>query len=188
MIKINLVNTREGESLNIMDSVERREYIKNLLIKSSKPLKGQQLAHELGITRQVIVKDIAILRAKNVDIIATPEGYIINKGGENYYSKILALSHNSDQIEDELKTIVKYGGIVKDVIVDHPLYGEIKAMLMVKNLYDIESFINKFNDYKAEPLLVLTNGIHLHTVFTDNEEQMRQITNELKNKGYLIEG
>ncbi|WP_027626479.1 transcription repressor NadR [Clostridium lundense] len=171
-----------------MDSIERREYIKKLLIKSTKPLKGQQLADELGITRQVIVKDIAILRAKGIDIIATPEGYIINKDGENYYSKILALAHNSDQIKDELQTIIKYGGIVRDVIIDHPLYGEIKAMLMIKNLYDIESFINKFKNHKAEPLLVLTNGIHLHTIFTDNEEQMTQIIEELKSKGYLIEG
>lgn len=171
-----------------MDSIERREYIKNLLVESCKPLKGQHLAEELGITRQIIVKDIAILRASGIDIIATPDGYIINKQGENYYSKILALSHNTDKIEDELRTIVKYGGIVKDVIVDHPLYGEIKAMLMIKNLYDVENFINKFNNYKAEPLLVLTNGIHLHTILTNNEEQMSQITEELKRKGYLIEG
>ncbi|KAJ52869.1 hypothetical protein BD780_003807 [Clostridium tetanomorphum] len=171
-----------------MDSSLRREHIKNALVNSMKPLKGQFLAEQLGVTRQIIVKDIAILRAKGVDIIATPEGYLINKNVEEKYSRILVSSHKSEEIGDELSIIVKYGGMVKDVIVDHPLYGEIKAMLMIKSLFDIESFVKKLNSYKAEPLLVLTNGIHLHTIVTDNEEQMSYIIQELKDKGYLIEG
>ncbi|WP_315121827.1 transcription repressor NadR [uncultured Clostridium sp.] len=171
-----------------MNSEERRQYIINLLVKSSSPIKGQKLAEELGLTRQVIVKDIAILRAKGTDIIATPDGYIINKDEKGGYFKILALCHNSDEIEEELKTIIKYGGVVKDVLVDHPLYGEIKAMLMIKNLYDVDNFVKKFTNYKAEPLLILTNGVHLHTIWTEKEDQMNKIIEELSEKGYLLEG
>ncbi|GAA0731356.1 transcription repressor NadR [Clostridium malenominatum] len=170
-----------------MNSEERREYIIKLLTANSSPIKGQKLSNELGVTRQVIVKDIAILRATGIDIIATPEGYIINKEVLEGYYKILPLHHHANEIEDELSIIVKYGGVIKDVVVEHPLYGEIKAMLMIKNLYDVDNFVKKFNNYKAEPLLILTNGIHLHTIWTEKEEQMNEIIKELRIKGYLVE-
>ena len=171
-----------------MSSEERREYIINLLMNISSPIKGQKLSDELGVTRQVIVKDIAILRAKGIDIIATPEGYIINKDVQGGCTKILATYHAQGQIEDELKIIVKYGGIIKDVVVEHPLYGEIKAMLMIKTLYDVDNFVKRFNNYKAEPLMTLTNGVHLHTIWTEKEEQMDKIIEELSEKHYLVEG
>ncbi|WP_125154827.1 transcription repressor NadR [Clostridium rectalis] len=168
-----------------MNSIDRRNYIIKMLQESDKPLKGQEFAKKFNITRQVIVKDIAILRAKGENIIATPDGYMINKNNLN--SKIIAVTHNSNRIEDELKTIVKYGGVIEDVIVEHVIYGEIKAMLMIKTLYDIENFIMKIHKDKAEPLLVLTNGVHLHTILTERKEDMENIISELKTKGYLIE-
>ncbi|MCY6372712.1 transcription repressor NadR [Clostridium ganghwense] len=170
-----------------MGAKERRQYIENLLINSETPKKGQDIAEKLHVTRQVIVKDIAILRAQGLNIIATPEGYLMPKVEEKNICKILPLSHNREDIGDELECIVKYGGIVKDVIVEHPLYGEIKAMLMIKTLYDIQSFVKKVKEYNAKPLLALTRGIHLHTIEVDEEENMNKIIKELKDKGYLIE-
>ncbi|MCY6485846.1 transcription repressor NadR [Clostridium aestuarii] len=170
-----------------MSSKDRREYIKELLNKSESPKKGQELAESLGVTRQVIVKDIAILRAAGSNIIATPEGYYMPKAEKNNMEKILALSHSKQDIEDELKSIIKYGGIIKDVIVEHPVYGEIKAMLMIKTLYDVQNFINKVKKYDAAPLLALTRGIHLHTIEVESEENLNNIIVELKEKGYIIE-
>lgn len=170
-----------------MNSKERREYIEELLKKSDVPKKGNYIAEELGVTRQVIVKDIAILRAEGKRIIATPDGYLMSKEGKNMIKKIMAFSHQTEGIEDELKTIVKFGGIVEDVVIEHSLYGEIKGMLMVKNLYDVENFISKLNSYKAEPLLVLTGGVHLHSILAESPEAIDNITRELKFKGYLIE-
>lgn len=170
-----------------MNSKERRNYIEDLLKKSSKPEKGHILAEELGVTRQVIVKDIAILRAEGKKIIATPEGYIIPKEEQKILiKKVIAFSHETENIEDELKSIVKFGGIVEDVIVEHPLYGEIKGMLMVKTFYDVENFMKKIEKCKAEPLLILTGGIHLHTVTAESEEIMNSIIKELKEKNYLV--
>ncbi|NFO98516.1 transcription repressor NadR [Clostridium botulinum] len=171
----------------IMDSKQRREYIKEILNNSLEPKKGQEFASRLGVTRQIIVKDIAILRASGLNIIATPEGYIIPKNDKHLLEKIVAVCHGRDSIEEELQCIVKYGGIIKDVVVEHPLYGEIKSMIMVKTLYDVEKFIEKINNEKAEPLLSLTSGVHLHTIQCENEGIMKEIIKKLKNKGYLIE-
>ncbi len=169
-----------------MNSKERREYIKSLLIKNNITYKGQFLAEELGVTRQVIVKDIAIIRAEGVNIIATPEGYLIPNEESNYVRRVIAVSHSTEDIYNELECIVKFGGIVEDVIVEHPLYGEIRAMLMIKTFMDIEKFIKKFKEFNAQPLSSLTKGIHLHTIKADNEEIIECIIKELKDKNYLI--
>lgn len=169
-----------------MGSKERRKLIEQLLIKRLDPQKGQDLAKELGVTRQVIVKDIAILRAEGVNIIATPEGYIIQKDESHKIKRIIAVSHSSENIEEELTCVVKFGGVIEDVIIEHPLYGEMRGMLMIKTLYDIQNFMKKFKEYKAEPLSALTGGVHIHTIEAADEETMNRIINELKQRQYLI--
>lgn len=169
-----------------MSSKERRKLIEKFLIERKEPQKGHELSKELGVTRQVIVKDIAILRAEGLNIIATPEGYIMPKDEKHKIKRIIAVSHTSDKIEDELTCIVKFGGMVEDVIIEHPLYGEIRGMLMIKTLYDVQSFMEKSKEYKAEPLSALTRGVHIHTIESDDEQTMERIINELRNKNYLI--
>ena len=146
-----------------MKSDERRKIIEIMLENNNAPLKGQSIANKLGITRQVIVKDIAILRAEGKNIIATPDGYYMPFISNNNLKKIIAVHHNQNEIEEELSTIIKFGGIVDDVIIEHPIYGEIKGNLMIKNLYDVKSFIKKSNN-NFQPLMILTDGIHLHTI------------------------
>lgn len=169
-----------------MNAIERRELILKELKESDSALKGIFLANKYSVTRQIIVKDIAILRAEGNLIISTPEGYIIGKE-DNRIRRIIAVNHKEDRLEEELKIIVKYGGIVEDVIVEHPIYGEIKGMLMIKNLYDLENFLNKYRKDQAKLLSLLTNGIHIHTITADNEESMKAILKELKIKGFVIE-
>ena len=157
-----------------MNSVERREDIVLVLTNSDKALKGTQLAQKYGVTRQIIVKDIAILRANGKDIIATPEGYIIGKQDDRI-KRIIAVSHNDSGLSEELNIVIKYGGIVEDVIVEHPLYGEIKGMLMIKNLNDLEKFLDRYKKQDAKLLSLLTNGVHIHTISADSEENMNLI-------------
>jgi len=170
----------------IMTSAKRREKIKNLLIQSQEPVKGQILAEMFEVTRQIIVKDIAIIRAEGVDIISTPKGYMALKENINSIKKVIAVNHGREEVKNELETIVKYGAIVEDVIVEHPLYGEIRAMLMLKNMMDIENFYSNFKQYEAEPLSALTNGVHLHTIICENERVLSNIVEELNKKGFLI--
>ena len=169
-----------------MNSKDRRKRIKDFLYESQEPLKGENLAKNLGVTRQIIVKDIAILRASGIKIIATPKGYIISEDKKNSIRKVLALKHKAEEIEDELETIIKFGGIIEDVIIEHRLYGEIRGMLMIKTLYDVQNFVNKVNRYDSEPLLILTGGVHLHTITVESKDALDNIITELKNKNYLI--
>ena len=55
-----------------------------VLNNSKEPVTGSTLAKDFNVTRQVIVQDMAILRAEGKDIIATPQGYMMAKNQKNY--------------------------------------------------------------------------------------------------------
>lgn len=173
-----------------MESNERREKILKLLKENNDPIKGTTLAKEFNVSRQVIVQDVAILRAGGEDIIATPQGYFIpSLYKNNTIIKIIACHHSTyDDIEEELKTIVDLGGKIIDVIVEHPLYGEIKSQIQVSSREDLKVFMENIKELKAEPLSSLTEGIHLHTIEVSNEETYERIREELRKKNILING
>ena len=126
-----------------MSSNERREKLLQILKKSDKPVKGSELSAELQVSRQVVVKDIALLRASGLEIIATSNGYIVLDSVKNEF-KIKCKNHNSDdELYDELQTIIDLGGKVKDVIVEHPTYGVLKADLNVATNRDLRYFMEK---------------------------------------------
>lgn len=168
-----------------MNSVDRRESIIKLLLESNEPIKGSVIARKYLVTRQVIVKDIAILRAKGENIIATPDGYIINKK-ENKVKAIIAVTHNEEEMFNEMSIVIKYGGTIEDVIVEHPLYGEIAAMLMIKNYNELSKFVQKRQEQKAKLLSVLTNGVHLHTISAESEDDINLIISELKKHNFIV--
>ena len=169
-----------------MTAGKRREAIVELLLKEKAPIKGVELAAKFDVTRQIIVKDIAILRAKGNNIIATPEGYMFNDDSGSKIKSIIAVNHSKDDMIKELEIVVKYGGTIEDVIVEHPIYGEIKGLLMIKNLNDLNRFKTSFDSSETSPLSSLTNGIHLHTISVDTKENMELIKNELKEKGFIL--
>ncbi|WP_132994938.1 transcription repressor NadR [Sporanaerobacter acetigenes] len=171
-----------------MDSEERRKEVLRVLKNSKKPVKGTELAKKMGVSRQVIVQDIAILRASGSDIVATPQGYIIfgNEEGKKMIKTIVCKHSGCSEIEDELYTIVDAGGKVLDVIVEHPLYGEIKSPLMISSRLEVDEFIKNLKDTKAEPLSSLTDGVHIHSIEIDDEKTFEKIVQKLKNKKYLI--
>ena len=168
-----------------MRAIERREKIIKLIIEKNAAIKGTELADLFGVTRQIIVKDVAILRAAGKNIIATPDGYIYNTD-INKVKAIIAVNHGSSETIEELKIVVKYGGIIEDVIIDHPIYGEIKGNLMIKNLNDLNKFESEFKRKNIKPLSNLTNGVHLHTIAADNEDDIEAIKMELSKKGFLL--
>jgi transcriptional regulator of NAD metabolism len=61
-----------------MTSAQRRENIAALLAQSEQPLRASALAQRYRVSRQVIVGDIALLRASGTAIVATPKGYILS--------------------------------------------------------------------------------------------------------------
>jgi len=142
------------------------------------------LAEKFEVTRQVIVQDIAIIRASGNNIVSTNRGYYLN---EERTQKVFKVKHNDREINKELNAIVDLGGRVKDVIVHHKVYGEIKKDLNCSSRRDVKLFLEKMNEEKSKPLDVLTGGVHFHTVVAENEEIIEEIEIVLKELGFLIE-
>jgi transcriptional regulator of NAD metabolism len=169
------------------DAKRRRNTLLEKLKEAGRPVTGSQLAKELGVSRQVIVGDFAILRAAGVEVYATPQGYVLPLAGTAKVMRAtLACKHGKEELEDELAVILDNGGKVLDVVVEHPIYGEIKANLMLFSRHDLELFIKKLEYSKAAPLSAITGGVHLHTVEVENREALARIEDELKIRGLLI--
>jgi len=173
-----------------MNSSDRRQAILNLLRNYQETIKGSELAERFEVSRQVIVQDIAVLRASGEQVVATPQGYIMisRSGNSDSMKKTIATKHQGNEaIDEELKIIVDNGGKILDVIVEHPVYGEIRGNLMITTRHDIEDFMSRLLSENAEPLCSLTEGVHLHTVDVPDEEAFERIISDLKRKGYLFQ-
>lgn len=173
-----------------MSKEKRRAEIMVFLKEAKTPLTGSELSESLGVTRQVIVGDVAVLRARGEQIIATPRGYLLHgRKGTAVHRRTVAVRHggDNDALAAELNLIVDLGGTIVDVIVEHPLYGELTANLQLSSRYEVAQFITKMEELQAEPLLVLTDGYHLHTIEAPNSEVMGAIEDELRAKGLLAE-
>lgn len=167
---------------------DRRQAILNWLQTTKQPLTGSDLAKKAGVSRQVIVQDMSILKARSEPIIATSQGYLLmHPTEEKPFSRIIACNHRPDQTEDELNTMVDQGVLVKNVIVEHPVYGELEALVMVKDRHDVKKFLEKITSTNAPYLSELTDGFHLHTIESDSEEKLEACYEALKDRGYIFE-
>ncbi|WP_102345423.1 transcription repressor NadR [Bacillus sp. Marseille-P3661] len=175
------------ESKKILGA-ERRKLILEWLQQEERPLTGSDLAQKTNVSRQVIVQDISLLKAKNEPIIATAQGYLYLKNQKTARpTKVVVSSHSPSATAEELYLIVDCGVTVKDVTVEHPVYGDLKASLMVSNRYDVDQFLEKLNDTNATLLSQLTDGTHLHTLEADTEEQIENAVQALAIAGFLLE-
>lgn len=165
-------------------SEERREKILQVLAGAATPVSGSGLAKELGVSRQVVVQDVAILRAKGYNIIATPQGYL-RPHGENTNQAVLAVKHQPQDTEHELNIMVDHGLKVMDVIVEHPLYGELRGCLMMSSRQDVKRFLEELANEEATLLSSLTNGVHMHTVEYSIQEDLEGARQALQARGLL---
>lgn len=170
-----------------MEGGLRREKIIEILKKSTAPVSGSGLADKLNVSRQVIVQDIALLRATNKNILSTNKGYILYHDNMEKFTRTFHVCHGDNQIEDELNTIVDNSGRVLDVVVEHEIYGQITVDLIINSRRDVKDFIERLQkSSSAKPLKELTNGEHYHTVEADSEEDLDIVESELRKKKYLI--
>ena len=170
-----------------MEGKHRREQLIALLQQADTPVSGTDLAKHLGVSRQVIVQDIALLRAVDKNILSTNKGYVlyVPEPENDRVKRSFAVSHTKEQIQDELYTIVDYGGKVLDVVVEHDIYGQIMVDLILCNRLDVDEFVERIEISKSRPLKVLTDGEHWHTVEADSEKVLDKIEEKLREKGYL---
>lgn len=168
---------------------ERRDWILKQLKESLVPLTGSELAEQTNVSRQVIVGDITILKAKNEPIIATSQGYIYLKQNavSPAFERIVACRHMGVDTERELNLLVDHGVTVKNVRIEHPVYGDLIASIMVSNRHEVKQFIEKINTTQASFLSELTGGIHLHTLTATSEEALDKAESALQDAGLLVE-
>lgn len=169
-----------------MTSAERQELILLHLEKSDRPITGSEFSDMTNVSRQVIVQDVSILKAKETPILATNRGYLLENKNDNKVQHIIAVTHTPEQTEEELNIIVDHGVTVKDVTVEHALYGEITASVMVSNRIEVRNFVNKINKTEALYLSTLTDGIHLHTLKADSMDKIEAACKDLDAAGMLL--
>ena len=168
-----------------MNAAQRRECILTRLSGAQNPVSASALAAELGVSRQIVVGDVALLRAGGAQIDATPRGYQLHPA-EKGYTGILACVHRTeDEMRRELYTVVDQGGIVVDVAVENPLYGELRGNLNLASRYDVDHFIQQAADTPECLLSRMTGGVHLHTLSCPTPEAFRRIEAALDAKGLL---
>ena len=169
-----------------MQAEDRRRTILKILQESAQPVSASVLAGQLSVSRQIIVGDIALLRAGGEEILATPRGYCIQRSGQGLLRRV-AVRHSSEAMEAELNAIVDQGCTVVDVIVEHPLYGQLTGSLQLSNRYDVAQFIARSQSADAMPLSQLTDGLHLHTLLCSSESAFQRVTARLREQGILLE-
>lgn len=164
---------------------ERREQILKMLRTSKEPVAGSDLAKQFGVSRQVVVQDIALIRANGVDITATNRGYVIHESKK--VSRVFKVIHTDEQVEEELNLYVDLGAVVEDVFVYHKVYGVIKAEMNIKSRRDVRKYMEDISSGKSTNLMNLTSNYHYHTIVADDEQVLDIIQNELQEKKFLAE-
>lgn len=168
-----------------MTGADRRKQILSLMRNACQPLPGVALGKETGVSRQVVVQDIALLRTEGHPIVSTTRGYYLDQPKQAV--RLVKVYHTNEQMEDELNTIVNLGGSVLDVIINHRSYGKLSAPLRIKCQRDIRRLVQDMQSGKSSPLMNVTSGYHFHHIAADKEEILDEIADELDKKGYMVE-
>lgn len=168
-----------------MNGTDRRKLLLCLLQESELPLSGAYLGKKTGVSRQVVVQDIALLRTEGHSIAATARGYLLDRPKQK--SRLLKMCHTAEQITEELTIIIDLGGSVLNVMVNHKLYGKVKAPLSIKSRRDISRFVQTLDKGRSTPLSALTCGYHFHEISAESEEILDEIEAALAEKQFLAE-
>lgn len=166
-----------------MKAAERRIAIANLLLSEKRAVSGSELSERFGVSRQIIVQDISVLKGSGYDILSTHQGYVIQKSPLK--ERVFKLYHTTEQTEEELSLIVDLGGTVLDVFVWHKVYGKVAAKLNIFSRLHVKQFIEGVRTGKSSELMNITGGYHYHTVRAASEEILDQIGRALEERGFI---
>lgn len=166
-----------------MDTQNRRKEIINRLTDAQMPVSASRLAQEFGVSRQVIVQDIALIRAMGYPVASLARGYLLEK--KTRCEKVFKLYHSDADVEQELNCIVDHGGEVVDVFVFHKYYGTVRAEMGIKSRLHVKQFLENIASGKSSLLKNVTSGYHYHTVAADSEQTLQLIEKALQENGFL---
>lgn len=166
---------------------QRRQAIVEQLKKAKGPVTGNELARQMEVSRQVIVSDVTLLKAINEPILATSQGYLyLPPAPAPKISRTIVCRHTPEQSEQEMLMIVNEGASIKNVSIEHPVYGDLTASMMIHNAHDVRSFLDKIQHTEASFLSELTGGVHLHEIEAENESIIRSVEHKLFQAGILV--
>ncbi len=168
-----------------MNAAQRRGRILEELKVAEGPLSATVLAQKLSVSRQIIVGDVALLRAAGEGITATPRGYVLDAPRAGLVATV-ACAHSGADMERELTLMVDQGCTVENVIVEHPVYGQLTGPLELSSRYDVWSFIRRVRECEAQPLSALTDGVHLHRLRCPDEGALERVRAALDGAGFLV--
>ena len=177
---------KPSPAVRLDSASQRRRRIVAWMRSHGAPIRGEELAGHFRVSRQCVVQDIAILRAGGEDIVATPRGYRLPKGAGRRHRAILASRHAPERTEEELQILVDHGVKILDVMVEHPLYGELRGSLMIESRADVQDFLGQVSASHASLLSSLTGGVHLHTIEASRPEMISRAKARLRARGFLL--
>lgn len=168
-----------------MTTAERRENILEILSEAAEPVAARDLAARFGVSRQVIVQDLAVIRASHPHIISTYRGYVMQQDGAGSIREF-KVRHRPDQTEEELDLIVDHGGWVKNISISHRVYGRMTADLDIRCRQDVREFLKALEDAPSTFLSTATDGYHYHLVEAASAGRLDQIGQALEQAGFLV--
>ncbi len=166
-----------------MKAQNRRKSIVDHLISAGSAVSGKALSEMFGVSRQIIVQDISLIKAEGFEIISTHSGYVI--GQTPLCERVVKVKHTGAQTEDELTTVVELGGTVVDVFVWHKVYGKVRASLNIFSILHVKQFIEGVRSGASTELMSITGGYHYHTIRAESEAMLDAIQSALEQKGYI---
>jgi len=183
------MHEKDGIELKKLLGEQRRQQLLEILRTATEPIKGTDLAKKVGVSRQVIVGDITLLKARNEPLLATSQGYLYMEKSitEHAYERQIACIHTPSEAREELYTLVDVGVIVKNVTVEHPVYGELTASIMVANRHEVDLFLTRVEETSASYLSELTGGIHLHLIAATSSDYLDAAVEAMRAKGFIAE-
>lgn len=166
-----------------MKVANRQQSILNWLAAADTPVGASVLAVNFGVSRQIIVKDIAALREQGYPVVSTARGYMLYEKPQ--CRRVFKTQHSDEDVEKELNLIVDLGGEVLDVFIFHKFYNQLRAPMHIKSRRDVAHFLKNISEGKSSLLKNVTAGYHYHTVAADSEQMLNEIEKALKNAGFL---
>jgi uncharacterized protein len=167
-------------------SSERREKLLGVLRDAEESVTGSQLSTTLGVSRQAIVNDIAILRASGHPIEGGQDGYRLD-GGPGGLLSMIRCNHPPNRGREEWEILLDRGISILDVGVEHSIFGEIRAPVVVETRADIDRHEETITKAGEAPLSVITGGVHTHAVRAPNPDALEAAKRELRERGILLE-
>ena len=166
-----------------MTTAQRRTDILQILKKADAPIAAKELAAHFGVSRQVIVQDMAVIRVSVPGILSTTRGYILQQDSGS--AREVKVCHTPEQAADEMNLIVDCGGHIKNISISHRLYGRISADMDIRSRQDVSEFIEALKNSRSSVLSNATSGYHYHLVAADSQKRLDMIQEKLQEAGFL---